>query len=262
MLSTLNSPDTWIALATLTAMEIVLGIDNIIFIAILVGRLPAAARERTRRIGIGIALGSRLALLFAISWIMGLTAPLFTVLGHAFTGRHLILLFGGLFLIAKASHEMYAKLEGGHAPDADSHAGPTAAAPMAMLVQIAFVDIVFSLDSVITAVGMAEHLWVMVVAMVAAVGVMLLAARSIGDFVERHPSMKILALSFLLLIGVLLVAEGTGQHLSKGYVYFAMAFSVSIELLNMRYRRNQHPVHLHAGLDGARAEAAPTEHGT
>ncbi len=260
MLSTLSSPDTWIALATLTAMEIVLGVDNIIFIAILVGRLPAAVREQTRRLGIAIALLSRLGLLFAISWIMGLTTPLFTAFGHPTTGRHLILLLGGLFLIAKASHEMYAKLEGG--PDEalpEAHGGPRGAAPMAMLVQIAFVDIVFSLDSVITAVGMAEHLWVMIVAMVVAVGVMLLAARAIGDFVERHPSMKILALSFLLLIGVLLVAEGTGQHLSKGYVYFAMAFSISIELLNMRFRRNQQPVHLHATLPD---ESSPTpEHG-
>ena len=259
MLSTLSSPDTWIALATLTAMEIVLGIDNIIFIAILVGRLPAESREKTRRLGLAIALVSRLALLFAISWIMGLTAPLFTVLGHAFTGRHLILLFGGLFLIAKASHEMHAKLEGSQ--EAGGSTAGRAASPAAMLVQIALIDVVFSLDSVITAVGMAEHLWVMVVAMLVSVGVMILAARSIGDFVERHPSMKILALSFLLLIGVLLVAEGTGQHLSKGYVYFAMAFSVTIELLNMRYRRNQHPVHLRSALAEPSADTPPEEQG-
>ncbi len=246
MLESLSHPDIWISLLTLTAMEIVLGIDNIIFIAILVARVPAAQREKIRQAGIGIALLSRLVLLMGISWIMKLTDVLFTVGDLGVTGKHLILLGGGLFLIGKASHEMYEKLEGSeHSSATAGGAAAGASQAGAILAQIAVIDVVFSLDSVITAVGMADHLWVMVTAMLISVAVMLVSAKSIGDFVERHPSMKILALSFLLLIGVLLVAEGTGQHLSKGYVYFAMGFSMLVEGLNMRFRKIQAPVRLH-----------------
>jgi predicted tellurium resistance membrane protein TerC len=246
LLESLSHADIWISLLTLTAMEIVLGIDNIIFIAILVGRVPADQREKIRQAGIGIALLSRLVLLMGISWIMKLTDVLFTVGDLGVTGKHLILLGGGLFLIGKASHEMYEKLEGSeHSATTAGGAAVGASQAGAILAQIAVIDVVFSLDSVITAVGMADHLWVMVTAMLISVGVMLVSAKSIGDFVERHPSMKILALSFLLLIGVLLVAEGTGQHLSKGYVYFAMGFSMLVEGLNMRFRKIQAPVRLH-----------------
>ncbi|HET9449792.1 MAG TPA: TerC family protein [Aggregicoccus sp.] len=237
----------WIALATLTAMEIVLGVDNIVFIAILVARLPADRRERIRKLGIGLALVIRIGLLFALSWLMGLTAPLFTVLGNELSGRDLILLGGGLFLVAKAVHEMHAKLEGPE--EGDTGGVPKAAAVGAVLAQILALDIVFSLDSVITAVGMASQLWVMVTAMVISVGVMLVFAGKIGDFVDRHPTVKMLALSFLLLIGVMLVAESFGQHINKGYIYFAMAFALGVELLNMRLRKVHKPVHLHAGTE-------------
>ena len=236
-----------IALLTLTAMEIVLGVDNIVFIAILVARLPADKRERIRKLGIGLALIIRIGLLFALSWLMGLTQPLISVFDKAFSGRDLILLGGGLFLVAKASHEMHAKLEG---PEESGPGGaPRAAAVGAVLAQILALDIVFSLDSVITAVGMASQLWVMVTAMVIAVGVMLVFAGKIGDFVDRHPTVKMLALSFLLLIGVMLVAEGMGQHINKGYIYFAMAFALGVELLNMRLRKVHKPVQLHAGTE-------------
>jgi len=241
MLESLSHPDTWISLLTLTSMEIVLGIDNIIFIAILVARVEASQRERVRSIGIGLALVMRLLLLFAISAVMGLTAPFFTLLDHGFSGRDLILLGGGLFLIGKSAHEMYDKLEGG--TETGAKAGTSTAA--SALAQIVVLDIVFSLDSVITAVGMADQLWVMVVAMLVAVGVMMVFAKRIGDFVERHPSVKILALSFLMLIGVMLLGEGLGQHVSKGYIYFAMAFALLVELLNMRFRKVQAPVKLH-----------------
>jgi predicted tellurium resistance membrane protein TerC len=237
----------WVALLTLTAMEIVLGVDNIVFIAILVARLPADKRERIRKLGIGLALIIRIGLLFALSWLMGLTQPLFSVFDKAFSGRDLILLGGGLFLVAKASHEMHAKLEG---PEESGPGGaPRAAAVGAVLAQILALDIVFSLDSVITAVGMASQLWVMVTAMVISVGVMLVSAGKIGDFVDRHPTVKMLALSFLLLIGVMLVAEGMGQHINKGYIYFAMAFALGVELLNMRLRKVHKPVQLHAGTE-------------
>ena len=237
----------WIALLTLTAMEIVLGVDNIVFIAILVGRVAAEKRERVRRAGIGLALVIRIGLLFTLSWLMRLTAPLFSVLGNELSGRDLILLGGGLFLVGKSAHEMHAKLEG---PEADpAAAAPEAAGVGSVLAQILLLDVVFSLDSVITAVGMASQLWVMVVAMILAVGVMLVFAGKIGDFVDRHPTVKILALSFLLLIGVMLIAEGFGQHISKGYIYFAMAFALAVELLNMRLRRVQKAVHLHAGTE-------------
>jgi predicted tellurium resistance membrane protein TerC len=237
----------WIALLTLSAMEIVLGVDNIVFIAILVGKIPPEKRERIRKLGIGLALIIRVGLLFTISWMMRLTEPLFTVLNEGISGRDLILLFGGLFLVAKSVHEMHAKLEG--ADEKDPGKAGQAAAVGVVLAQILALDIVFSLDSVITAVGMASQLWVMVTAMIIAVGVMLVFAGKIGDFVDRHPTVKILALSFLLLIGVMLVAEGLGQHINKGYIYFAMAFALLVELLNMRLRKVHKPVHLHAGTE-------------
>ena len=226
------------ALATLTAMEIVLGIDNVVFIAILTGRLPAPLQTRARRVGLTLALVIRIGLLLSISWIMGLTAPLFTLLGQPFSGRSLILIGGGLFLIMKSTWEIYAKVEG------EPHESSTSmgrGAFVSVLIQILLLDIVFSLDSVITAVGMANELWVMVVAMVLAMLVMLASAGAIGGFVERHPSVKILALSFLLLIGVMLVAEGMGSHVEKGYIYVAMAFSLFVELLNLRYRARRRP---------------------
>jgi predicted tellurium resistance membrane protein TerC len=237
----LTQPDTYISLFTLTAMEVVLGIDNVIFISILAGKLPVSQQGKARQIGLAVALVCRLGLLFAISWVMGLTAPLFDVFGKSFSGRDLILLFGGLFLIAKATHEVYDKLEA----DEEVAGGRAKASFWMALAQIALLDMVFSLDSVITAVGMAQHLSIMVVAMVIAVAVMLVFAGSVSDFVNRHPSMKLLALAFLILIGVMLVAEGMGQHISKGYIYFAMAFSFLIELLNMRLRKVHKPVALH-----------------
>jgi len=242
-----DASNPWVALLTLSAMEIVLGVDNIVFIAILVARLPPEKREKIRKIGIGLALIIRIGLLFALSWLMRLTEPLFTVLGEGISGRDLILLIGGLFLVAKSVHEMHSKLEGEDPQEGGK--GPSAAAVGSVLAQILALDIVFSLDSVITAVGMANQLWVMVTAMVIAVGVMLVFAGKIGDFVERHPTVKILALSFLLLIGVMLVAEGLGQHINKGYIYFAMAFALIVELLNMRLRKVHKPVQLHAGTE-------------
>lgn len=232
-----------LSLTTLTLMEIVLGIDNIVFISILVGRLPAAQQPGIQRLGISLALVLRLGLLWSIAWVMGLTAPLFSVWSQAVSGRDLILLIGGLFLMAKATHEIYDKLEGD--PDEVDATSPSRNAAGWVVAQILLLDIVFSLDSVITAVGMASQLWIMVTAMVLAVAVMLMSANAINRFVHRHPSVKILALAFLLLIGAMLVAEGTGQHVSKGYIYFAMAFSLAIEFLNMRYRRRKQPVQLH-----------------
>ena len=231
----LLTADGLLALATLSAMEIVLGIDNVVFIAILVGRLPEARRELARRIGLILALGIRILLLFAISWMMGLTEPLFTF-GRGFSGRDLILLGGGLFLIFKATLEIYNKVEAGH------HEQTAAAARAAfawVILQILLLDIVFSLDSVITAVGMVDDLGIMVTAMVIAMLVMLVSAGAVSRFIDSHPSLKILALAFLLLIGVMLVAEGMGTHIEKGYIYFAMAFSLLVELINMRYRRKQ-----------------------
>ncbi len=238
--------DGLLALVTLSAMEIVLGIDNVVFIAILVGRLPEAQRERARRLGLILALGIRVALLFAISWLMGLTAPLVSVLGHAVSGRDLILLGGGLFLIFKATWEIYDKVEASH----HERAAAAARAAFAWVIfQILLLDIVFSLDSVITAVGMANDLPIMVTAMVIAMLVMLLSAGAVSRFIDGHPSLKILALAFLLLIGVMLVAEGMGTHIEKGYIYFAMAFSLLVELVNMRYRRKQQ-----AAASGRRAK--------
>jgi predicted tellurium resistance membrane protein TerC len=235
-------PEALISLVTLSLMEIVLGIDNIVFISILTSKLPASQQPRARTLGLTLALIIRLGLLGAIKWIMGLTATLFAIGKWDFTGQKIILLVGGLFLIGKSTHEIYDKLEGEHGDE--NKPGGSASFGL-ILAQILLLDIVFSLDSVITAVGMAQQFFVMAAAMVIAVGVMLIFAGRIGDFVNRHPSMKILALSFLLLIGVMLVAEALGQHVGKGYIYFAMAFSLLVELLNMRLRKKRSPVHLH-----------------
>jgi predicted tellurium resistance membrane protein TerC len=244
MLDLLTQPTTWVSLATLSAMEIVLGIDNVVFLAILAGRLPREQQPLARRLGLGLALGTRLLLLFSITWVMGLTAELFQLAGRGWSGRDLILLGGGLFLIGKATFEIHDKLEVKH-EDHDAKAAANAAFWM-VIAQIALLDVVFSLDSVITAVGMAQHLSIMIAAMVIAMLVMLVFAGPIGDFVERHPTMKILALSFLILIGVMLVAEALGQHIGRGYVYFAMAFSFGVELLNLRLRKaSSAPVKLH-----------------
>jgi len=236
-----------VALITLTVLEIVLGIDNIIFISILAGKLPLRQQARARSLGLLVAMVTRVLLLFSLAWMIRLTAPLFTLLGHHFSGRDLILIAGGLFLLAKATFEIHDKLEGAE----EHHAGRGRATFGAVIVQIGLLDIVFSLDSVITAVGMARDLWVMVTAVVAAVGVMLVAAGPISDFVSRHPTVKMLALSFLLLIGFSLVADGLGQHISKGYIYFAMGFSVFVELLNLRMRRGGTPVELHGVPEAA-----------
>ncbi len=230
----LSNPQTWIALGTLTALEIVLGIDNIVFISILSGRLEEKERDRARVIGLSLAMGGRILLLLSLTWIMRLTEPLFTVLDEALSGRDLILLLGGLFLIAKATHEIHHKIEGG---DESPGAGGRQVSYRSVLIQILILDLVFSLDSVITAVGMAESAAVMITAVVLAVGVMMLAAKSVSGFIEKHPTVKMLALSFLLLIGVTLVGEGLEFHIPKGYVYFAMAFSVFVEMLNLRTRR-------------------------
>jgi len=237
----LTNPESWIALLTLTVLEIVLGIDNVIFISILAGKLPHARQGKARRLGLFLAMFIRIGLLASLAWIVGLTHPLFTPLGHEISGRDLILLLGGLFLIGKATHEIHERLEG-----EEGEAGARAAASFAgVIVQILLLDIVFSLDSVITAVGMANHLAIMIAAVVIAVGVMMAAAGAIGEFVARHPTIKMLALSFLLLIGMSLVAEGFGQHISKGYIYFAMGFSVFVEMLNLRMRKKAGaPVHL------------------
>ncbi len=237
MLELISNPDAWIALATLTLLEIVLGIDNIVFIAILASRLPVEKQAIAYRLGLLGAMVTRVALLMTINWVMQLTDPLFEVLDHSFSGRNLILLGGGLFLIAKSTQEMYEKIEG--EPEEDIQ-GWFSGLP-GVVAQIMVLDIIFSLDSVITAVGMAEHIEVMVAAVVIAIGVMLLFAKQIGDFVNKYPSMKILALAFLLLIGVLLTAEGLGQHINKGYIYFAMAFALIVELLNIRFRTKQEP---------------------
>jgi predicted tellurium resistance membrane protein TerC len=241
----LTDPQIWVALATLTALEIVLGVDNIIFISILVGRLPSAQRNRARTLGLLLAMGTRILLLFSLSWMMTLTAPLFGLLGREISGRDLILIGGGLFLLWKSVHEIHNSLEG----EEGAHAGAAARATFAgVLAQIAIIDIVFSLDSVITAVGLVDQFFVMVIAIVAAVGVMMFAAKPIGEFVDRHPTIKMLALAFLILVGFALVAEGWAFHVPKGYIYFAMAFSVAVEMLNLRMRarmaRRAAPVHL------------------
>ena len=274
MLDWLSDPQAWAALATLTVLEVVLGIDNIIFISILTGRLPHEQQARGRTLGLGLAMGMRVLLLLSISWVMGLTAPLFELPfldalagsgggGHGgaavgdtspsvITGRDLILLLGGIFLVGKSTHEIHAKLEG------DAHHTTEKARTVSfasVLFQIALLDIVFSLDSVITAVGMAEHVAVMIAAVVIAVGVMMAFATPISNFVHRHPTVKMLALAFLILIGVTLVAEGLNQHVGKGYIYSAMAFSLLVELLNIRAKRNEPPVELREPF--AVAEAGP-----
>jgi predicted tellurium resistance membrane protein TerC len=241
----LFTSENLIALLTLSSLEIVLGIDNIVFISILVGKLPEARQASARRVGLLLAMGMRIALLLAISWVMRLTTPLFMLLEHPFTGRDLILVLGGLFLVAKATWEIHDKLEGG-AQGASGAPKRRSARYGAILVQIMLLDIVFSLDSVITAVGMARSIEIMIAAVVMAVLVMLVFAGTISSFIERHPTVKMLALSFLLLIGVVLIADGFGQHVSKGYIYFAMAFSLFVEILNLRIRRGEKtPVQLH-----------------
>jgi predicted tellurium resistance membrane protein TerC len=237
----MTDPQTWIALATLTFLEIVLGVDNIIFISILSGKLPLSQQPRARRIGLLGAMVTRLLLLLSLAWIIRLTHPWFTILGHPISGRDLILILGGLFLLGKSTHEIHDKLEGeeGHSSNR------VAASLVSVIIQIMLLDIVFSLDSVITAVGMVDELWVMVAAVIIAVGIMMWSAEPISAFVHRHPTVKMLALSFLLLIGVSLIAEGFGHHIPKGYIYFAMGFSVFVEAINLRIRGRGRPVQLH-----------------
>jgi predicted tellurium resistance membrane protein TerC len=237
----LFDPEAWVALVTLTALEIVLGIDNIIFISVLVGRLPARQRQRARILGLSLAMGTRILLLLSLVWVMGLTEPLFRVVGEPVSGRDLILLGGGLFLLAKSTMEIHHALEGAE----EGHHTAATASFAAVLVQIALIDIVFSLDSVITAVGLAQHVVVMVIAIVLAVLVMMWAARSISEFVDTHPTIKMLALSFLVLIGVALIGEGMHFHIPKGYIYFAMAYAFGVEMLNLKLRKARAPVELH-----------------
>lgn len=246
----LITPQGWIALLTLTVLEIVLGVDNIIFISILAAKVPAAQRDRARRIGLALAMLMRIGLLLSLTWIMRLTSPFFTAFGHPVSGRDLILILGGLFLMGKSTYEIHDKLEGtegrGSAAAASTFKG--------VVLQIMLLDIVFSLDSVITAVGMAQQLSVMIAAVMISVGFMLWWSRAIGDFVERHPTIKMLALSFLILIGVNLVADGLGQHIPKGYTYFAMAFSVMVEMINLKLRsRLEKPLHLREAYTEAAA---------
>jgi predicted tellurium resistance membrane protein TerC len=233
----LTNPETWIALVTLTALEIVLGIDNIIFISILAGRLPAAQQGRARVTGLAVAMLSRIALLFSLASVMRLTAPFLTIFGRDISGRDVILIVGGLFLLAKSTHEIHEKVEG-HGEHGVKRA---AASFAAVIVQILLLDVVFSLDSVITAIGMADQIAIMVAAVMIAVAFMMVFARAVSEFVDRHPTVKMLALSFLLMIGISLVAEGFGQHIPKGYIYFAMAFSVFVEALNLKVGRHPEP---------------------
>jgi predicted tellurium resistance membrane protein TerC len=247
MFEWITSPEALIALATLTALEIVLGIDNIIFISILVSRLPRHQHAFARRVGLGLAMLTRLLLLFSISWVMGLTTPWFTIFRQEISGRDLILIGGGLFLLAKATHEIHNSLEGVE----EKSVKPIAPRMGMVLIQIAVLDIVFSLDSVITAVGLVEHVSLMAVAIILAVGVMLFASKPIGDFVDEHPTIKMLALSFLILVGVTLIAEGFDMHVPKGYIYFAIAFSVAVEMLNIRMRKKRaEPIRLRKQIPG------------
>lgn len=253
MFEWLTSPEAWIALITLTALEIVLGIDNIIFISILVGRLPENQRNFARNMGLSLAMLTRLALLFSIAWVMGLTRPWFTVFTQTISGRDIILIGGGLFLLIKATHEIHNNLEG----DDDNSNNMITTSMGKVLIQIALLDLVFSLDSVITAVGLVEHVSIMAIAIVLAVLIMLFAAKPIGDFVDTHPTIKMLALSFLILVGVTLMVEGFDVHVPKGYIYFAMAFSVAVEMLNLRLRKVKgEPVKLHKPLREAAGENA------
>jgi predicted tellurium resistance membrane protein TerC len=254
-MESLFDPQAWIALLTLTALEIVLGIDNIVFISILAGKLPGEQAAQARKLGLGAALVTRILLLLSIAWIIRLTAPLFSVLGRDISGRDLILIAGGLFLLAKSTHEIHERLEG-----EEQHARPAQAPSLTgVVIQIGLLDIIFSLDSVITAVGMANQLWVMITAIVIAIGIMLWSSAGIMSFVNRHPTVKMLALSFLLLIGFSLVVEGLEFHIPKGYIYFAMGFSVFVEMLNLRLRaRRAEPIHLrtpyvHEELEGREA---------
>jgi predicted tellurium resistance membrane protein TerC len=241
----ISDPQIWIAFLTLSLLELVLGIDNVIFISILSGKLPDKDQKRARLIGLSMALIMRVILLFSLTWVMGLTSPLFSAFGHAFSGRDLILLIGGLFLIFKSTHEIHGSLEGSHGESAKKvYAGFTS-----VIIQITLLDIVFSLDSVITAVGMVSNIWIMISAVVVSIIAMMLFAGSIGAFVQRHPTIKMLALSFLLLIGTTLIAEGLGFHIPKGYIYFAMAFSVFVEMLNIRLRKGAKPVDLHSAYE-------------
>ena len=235
-----STADGWVALLTLTALEIVLGIDNVVFISILSSKLPPGKRETARKVGMFLAMFIRIALLLSITWVMGLTEPLFHLLDRGISGRDLILIVGGLFLIAKSTHEIHLKLEG----DEESSSTRRVVSFAGVIVQILLLDIVFSLDSVITAVGMADHVAVMIAAVVIAVAVMMLSARAVSRFVEQHPTVKMLALSFLILIGVSLIGEGWGHHIPKGYVYFAMGFSLFVEMINLRVRAKSAPVHL------------------
>ncbi|CAN5505714.1 MAG: TerC family protein [Actinomycetota bacterium] len=238
----LSDPDIWIGFATLLALEVVLGIDNVVFISILAGKLPAAQQARARQTGLGLALVMRILLLLTLSWVIGLTSPLFSLIGNEISGRDLILIVGGLFLLGKSTFEIHDRLEGeeGHASDR------VAASFSAVIIQIVLLDAVFSLDSVITAVGMVDELAVMVAAVIVAVGIMLISAEAVSTFVNGHPTVKMLALSFLLLIGLTLLLDGFDQHIPKGYVYFAMGFSLLVELLNLRVRtKRQEPVRFH-----------------
>ena len=237
----LSDPQAWIGFVTLAVLEIVLGIDNIVFISILAGKLPAEQRAKARRLGLGLAMGMRILMLLSISWIVRLTAPLFTVFGEEISGRDLVLLLGGLFLLGKATHEIHGKLEGEEG-EASVRVAPSFSS---VIVQILLLDVVFSLDSVITAIGMVQQISIMIAAVVVAVGFMMAFATPLSDFVDRHPTVKMLALSFLLMIGVMLIAEGFDHHIPKGYVYFSMAFSVFVEMLNIRLRKVGRPVHLH-----------------
>ena len=242
----LTDPQTWIAFLTLVALELVLGVDNVIFISILAGKLPAHQQRRARQMGLGLAVISRILLLFSLSWIIGLTVPLFSVFGFEVSGRDIVLLLGGLFLLGKATSEIHQKLEGGE--------GHTSArikpSFLRVIIQVLLLDVVFSLDSVITAVGMVDQLAIMVAAVIVAAGGMIAASGLIGDFVERHPTVKMLALAFLLLIGFTLVVESLHQHIPKGYIYFAMGFSILVEILNLRLRKVRAPVKLHEAYVG------------
>ena len=251
----LTDPNAWVGLLTLTVLELVLGIDNIVFISILSGKLPAHQQNKARTIGLSLAMIMRILLLLSITWVTRLTRPLFAVAGLEITGRAIILVAGGLFLLVKSTHEIHDHIEG-----EDEHRKVRAVASFfAVLVQISLLDIVFSLDSVITAIGMAQQLWVMVTAMIIAVGVMLAFSGAISTFVNRHPSMKILALSFLILIGVMLVAEGIEKHIERGYIYFAMAFALVVELLNLRLRKAATPVQLHSPAATPATDAPPAK---
>lgn len=245
LLQLVSDPNAWIAFLTLSALEIVLGIDNIIFISVIANRLPVEIREKVRRFGLFFALATRILLLLSLSWVMGLTSALFTLFDHPISGRDLILLLGGFFLIWKASKEIYVEVELGEHNEQNENAHTEAvkksipALFFGSIIQIGLLDIIFSLDSVITAVGMVDQISVMIAAVIASILIMLLAAKPIGDFVQRHPSIKVLALSFLTVVGVVLIAEGMGMHIPKGYVYVAMAFSLAVELLNIRSREKR-----------------------